>query len=366
MQHKADLLSVDAGQGLTPSTGVEPARPQSSLPAASSGPLVYRRRGIPLLKAVQKRTWRGRKHHHQGFTQLLGHDQHQQQQQQQQQQEAAAASTQNQTVSASLSGLRPPLMMVQQQHAGQHCHPHHASPVTSPASSASSDASTQGFLLWHKKHQKQLQRQATLQSQVQHQQPRANLQQPQPNQQAAHACSAHASTATRFEAASLATKALLSLAAVHASPAVAQQLQQQLMQSMRKPTAHAAFAGDLDTAGEMQQRLPRLQEDVIRECSKAAAARAADASLRNAARGLAGSASWAEAVAAAATEATAAALRMTTLVEPVVTAVSELHAAALQPPGPQAQMAADGRGRSESSRQALQGLQQLVAAIIRS
>ncbi|WIA10138.1 hypothetical protein OEZ85_010345 [Tetradesmus obliquus] len=123
---------------------------------------------------------------------------------------------------------------------------------------------------------------------------------------------------------------------------------------------------DLDTAGEMQQRLPRLQEDVIRECSKAAAARAADASLRNAARGLAGSASWAEAVAAAATEATAAALRMMTLVEPVVTAISELHAAALQPPGPQAQMAADGRGRSESSRQALQGLQQLVAAIIRS
>jgi hypothetical protein len=135
---------------------------------------------------------------------------------------------------------------------------------------------------------------------------------------------------------------------------------------MHNPTAHAAAAG-LDPAGELQQLLPRLQGDVMAACSKAAAARAADAALKQAAHVTAGSDSWCEAVAAAATEATAAALRMTTLVEPVVKAISDLYAAALaEPKVQQVQLTAAGNGRPQSSNQALQCLQQLVEAIMRS
>jgi hypothetical protein len=174
----------------------------------------------------------------------------------------------------------------------------------------------------------------------------------------------------RFEAARLATKALLTLAAVHASPEVAQQLLLQLLQSMRKPTAHAAAAAGLDTAGELQQLLPALQEDVVRACSKAAAARAADAALDQAANTPHGSDTWCDAVAAAATEATAAALRMATLVEPVVKAVNDLYAAAVAADSagtaPQQQLLAGGQGSEGGSSQALRCLQQLVDAIARS
>jgi hypothetical protein len=340
---------------------------QSPVAAASSGHLVFRRRGTTLEKAIQKKGWRGRKHHHQLRAAILAQLQQREQQQQLQQSAVALAPLHRQKLSQPVKALHLHIQQQQQQQQSvlQRITPQVASPATSQASSDVSAASLapELVLIKHRTGQhphgqhlpvEQLQRQDLMQQQ----QKLLLLGEPGPPADAPRP-----STATRFEAASLATKALLTLAAVHASPEVAQQLQQQLLQSMRQPTAHAAAAAGLDTAGELQLLLPGLQEDVIRACSKAAATRAADAALKQAGSTPHGSDAWCEAVAAAATAATAAALRITTLVEPVVTAVSDLYAAAVAANAPQQQLHVGGTASRTGSGQALRCLQQLVDAI---
>jgi hypothetical protein len=317
---------------------------------------------LSLEKAVQKRAWRSRKHHHPLRAAILAQLQREQQQQQQ---AAVAPAAVRYQKSQPLKALQLRLQQQQQQQSVLQCSPSLvASPTISQASSDSSAASLAPELRFIKQ---QTEKHPQVQQWPGEQLQRQDLLQQQQLRQQGHITHApRISTATWFEAARLATKALLTLAAVHASPEVAQQLQQQLLQSMRKPTAQAAAAAGLDTAGELQQLLPALQEDVIKACSKAAATRAADAALEQAGNTPHGSETWCDAVAAAATEATAAALRMATLVEPVVKAVHDLYGAAVAADAPQQQLLAGEQRSKEDSSQALRCLQQLVEAIARS